>query len=126
MVGYDQSNGSMAASLEWLTEVALGPVGTALAILAVAALGLSMLQGRFPAMRGGAAILGCFIFVSSHFIAAGILNASSTDVDFGHGALLTEPPSYIAPVSQPVPYDPYAGASVPVPPPDGARNVIPQ
>ena len=40
--------------------------------------------------------------------------------------ILTEPPSYAAPVPQPVPYDPYAGASVPVRPPDSARNIIPQ
>ena len=116
---------SPVSALHWLIAGLLGTIGTAVAILAVAWLGLAMMQGRILARRGAIIVLGCFILFSSQSIATGLMGVSTPTVE-EVVVPLAAPPAYTAPIAPPVPYDPYAGASVPVRPQDNARNLLPQ
>jgi type IV secretory pathway VirB2 component (pilin) len=111
----------LAAAVLWVQGVLLGTVATAIATIAVAALGFLMLTGRLPVRRGLSAILGCFILFGASAITAGIRSGLA---DLG-GA--PEPPpmpvAYVAPAPRPAlpaapqppppPADPFAGAAVP-------------
>lgn len=123
---YDQTSTSVTDALGWLIQLSVGSLGTTVAILSVAGLGLAMLQGRLPTRRGAAAIAGCFILFSSHAIAAGLMSFGDGNAVESRGATTAAAPAYVAPIPQPVPYDPYAGASVPTLPQDSARNLTPR
>lgn len=103
----------LVGAVQWLQGAMLGTVATSLAVIAIALLGFGMLTGRIDVRRAFAAILGCFIIFLAPSIAAGILEASKTEVANISGAPAASPsplPSFNA---SPEPYDPYAGASVP-------------
>lgn len=106
----------------WVQGALLGTVATAIATLAIAALGFMMLTGRLPVRRGMIAILGCFILFGASAMAASIRSGLA---DIG-GAPEPVPVAYApapapAPRPQPVPpppppappADPFAGAAVP-------------
>jgi type IV secretory pathway VirB2 component (pilin) len=109
----------LVAAVEWLQGTLLGTIATSVAIVAIAAVGLSMLTGRIPLRRGGTVILGCFILFGASSIVAGFqrvagLGSSVDDqppvrVTADTSPLIVPPP----PSSPARPYDPYAGASVP-------------
>lgn len=124
MVVGGTSHPSLAAAFNWLAGVATGSIGTAVAALAVAAVGIAMLQGRLPAKKGATVVVGCFILFSSHTVAFGILDATSPD-RFDNASIMIEAPTYVAPAPTPVPYDPYAGASVPLRTQERAYDLIP-
>ena len=116
---------SMSVAVNWLATLMLGSIGTAIAILAVAGLGIAMLSGRLPVRRGGQMVVGCFILFSSHAIASGLWDKGHARVDEPILPTNIEAPAYVAQTPPPTPYDPYAGASVPVRPPDSAGNLMP-
>lgn len=116
---------STSAAVNWLATLMLGSIGTAIAILAVAGLGIAMLAGRLPMRRGGQMVIGCFILFSSHAIASGLWNVGHAQTDEPIRPANFEAPAYVAQTPPPTPYDPYAGASVPVRPPDSARDLLP-
>ena len=124
MVGDGTSQSSIVAAFNWLAGVATGSIGTALAALAVAAVGIAMLQGRLPSRKGATVVVGCFILFSSHAVAFGILDSTSPD-QFDVASTMIEAPAYVAPAPTPVPYDPYAGASVPLRSQERAYDMIP-
>ena len=64
-------------AVNWLQGTLLGNVATALAVLAVGAVGLMMLTGRIDWRRGATVILGCFIVFGAASIVAGIQSVSS-------------------------------------------------
>ena len=64
-------------AVNWLQGTLLGNVATALAVLAVGAVGLMMLTGRIDWRRGGTVILGCFIIFGAASIVGGIQTVSS-------------------------------------------------
>jgi type IV secretory pathway VirB2 component (pilin) len=64
-------------AVNWLQGTLLGNVATALAVLAVGAVGLMMLTGRIDWRRGGTVILGCFIIFGAASIVGGIQAVSS-------------------------------------------------
>ena len=77
-----------------------------------------MLSGRIDMRRGVLVLLGCFVLFGAPVIAAGIRSALSID-----DALADADETYVsspvtaAPLPLPspaAPYDPYAGAAVPV------------
>ena len=108
----DLSASSLVGAVDWLRTLLLGEAGTAVAIIAVAAVGALMLLGRAPVRRGVTVVIGCFILFGAGSIANGLL----TDSARLEAAALPAPaaqPSYQATVPKPQPYDPYAGASVP-------------
>ncbi len=116
---------SLESATTWVTSALLGSVGTAVAIVAMAGLGLAMLQGRIPARRGAVTVIGCFIVFSSRSIATALVGVSTPPIDDVALPVVT-PPAYAAPIPPPVPYDPYSGASVPVRPQDSARDLMPR
>lgn len=110
-----RGEGTILAAVGWIEGTLLGTLATIIAILAVAGIGLLMLQGRFALRQGARVLLGCFILFGAGSIAAGI--RSLADDTFGP-QILTAEPAAPPPIPLPTPdeapvYDPYAGASVP-------------
>ncbi|WP_200943100.1 TrbC/VirB2 family protein [Altererythrobacter sp. Root672] len=70
-------SGPIIAALGWLQGTLLGNVATAVAVMAVAAVGFMMLTGRMNWRFGATVILGCFILFGAASIVAGIQSAAA-------------------------------------------------
>jgi len=107
-------SGALIAAVSWVQDTLLGTVATTVAVIAVASVGFLMLSGRVDVRRGITVVTGCFILFGASSIVGGITFGTGSDlgVDQTYVAPLpSAPPSPAARVA--VPYDPYAGASVP-------------
>lgn len=71
-----QGSGPIVASLLWLQGTLLGNVATAVAVMAVAAVGFMMLTGRMNWRFGATVIIGCFILFGAASIVGGIQSAA--------------------------------------------------
>lgn len=102
---------AISASVGWIEDLLLGSIGTSIAVIAVALLGIQLLFGRTSPKAGLRIFLGCFILFGAPKIAAGIVSAARTGpaVINRAPALGTAPPS-----GKPRAFDPYAGAATPV------------
>ena len=69
-------SGPIVAAVGWLQGTLLGNVATAVAVMAVAAVGFMMLTGRLNWRFGATVILGVFILFGSASIVAGIQGAA--------------------------------------------------
>lgn len=67
------------AAVQWVADLLLGPFSTAIAVIAVAGLGFSLLGGRLPARRGVMVVLGCFILFGAPSIARGLMGLAGRD-----------------------------------------------
>lgn len=67
-----QGSGPIVAALSWLQGTMLGNVATAVAVMAVAAVGFMMLTGRLNWRFGATVILGCFVLFGAGAIVSGI------------------------------------------------------
>lgn len=67
-----QGSGPIVAALGWLQGTLLGNVATAIAVMAVAAVGFMMLTGRLNWRFGATVIIGVFILFGAAGIVAGI------------------------------------------------------
>lgn len=65
-------SGPIVKALNWIQGTLLGNVATAVAVIAVAAIGFMMLSGRMNWRFGGTVILGIFILFGAATIVAGI------------------------------------------------------
>ena len=65
-------SGPIVAALGWLQGTLLGNVATAVAVMAVAAVGFMMLTGRMNWRFGATVIIGCFILFGAASIVGGI------------------------------------------------------
>ena len=65
-------SGPIVAALSWLQGTLLGNVATAVAVMAVAAVGFMMLTGRLNWRFGATVIIGVFILFGAASIVAGI------------------------------------------------------
>lgn len=65
-------SGPVVAALGWLQGTLLGNVATAVAVMAVAAVGFMMLTGRLNWRFGATVIIGVFILFGAASIVAGI------------------------------------------------------
>ncbi len=72
-----QGSGPIVAALAWLQGTLLGNVATAVAVMAVAAVGFLMLTGRLNWRFGATVILGCFILFGAASIVTGIQSAAA-------------------------------------------------
>lgn len=72
-----QGSGPIVAALAWLQGTLLGNVATAVAVMAVAAVGFMMLTGRMNWRFGATVIIGCFILFGAGAIVSGIQSASA-------------------------------------------------
>ena len=70
-----QGSGPIVAALAWLQGTLLGNVATAIAVMAVAAIGFMMLTGRMNWRFGATVIIGVFILFGASAIVAGIQGA---------------------------------------------------
>ncbi|APE27855.1 TrbC/VirB2 family protein [Aurantiacibacter gangjinensis] len=69
-------SGPINNALTWMQNTLLGSVATAVAVMAVAAVGFLMLTGRMNWRFGATVILGCFIIFGAASIVAGIQGAA--------------------------------------------------
>ena len=72
-----QGSGPIIAALAWLQGTLLGNVATAVAVMAVAAVGFMMLTGRLNWRFGATVIIGCFILFGASAIVSGIQSAAA-------------------------------------------------
>lgn len=75
--GDPQGSGPIVSALLWMQGTLLGNVATAVAVMAVAAVGFMMLTGRLNWRFGATVIIGCFILFGAASIVAGIQSAAS-------------------------------------------------
>lgn len=105
------SDNALLAAAAWVEGVLLGPLGTSLAVIAVAFLGFATLNGQVSSRRAVRVVLGIFILFGSPLIVREVLGAVGSDRT---GPLLQGQPLPPAPPpTMPPNYDPYAGAAVP-------------
>lgn len=71
-----QGSGPIVAALVWLQGTLLGNVATAVAVMAVAAVGFMMLTGRLNWRFGATVIIGTFILFGAGAIVSGIQAAA--------------------------------------------------
>lgn len=71
-----QGSGPIVAALGWLQGTMLGNVATAVAVMAVAAVGFMMLTGRMNWRFGATVVIGIFILFGAGTIVAGIQGAA--------------------------------------------------
>jgi len=72
-----QGSGPIVAALGWLQGTLLGNVATAVAVMAVAAVGFMMLTGRMNWRFGATVIIGCFVLFGAGAIVTGIQSAAA-------------------------------------------------
>lgn len=97
----------------WIQGTLLGSLATAVAIVAIAWVGFGMLSGRINLQRGAVVILGCFVVFGAPMIAAGLMRVGDAG-SIGTPTVASPAPPIPQPAATKAPYDPYAGASVPV------------
>lgn len=103
------------AAVAWIEAILLGPIGTSLAVIAVASVGFLMLSGRINLKRGATVIIGCFILFGASSIAhglRGVAAGSAPESPRVQANRASEPPPALVPASPPPPTDPYAGAAL--------------
>ena len=71
-----QGSGPILSAMLWLQGTLMGNVATAIAVMAVAAVGLMMLTGRLNWRMGMTVIIGCFILFGAGAIVGGIRAAA--------------------------------------------------
>lgn len=107
---------ALASAIDWLLGVFLGPVATAIAVIAVATIGFLALSGRVDFRRAMRVILGCFILFGASSIAAAIQSAAGQFGQVAEPSRASPAPRPPIPVLRPPEpqqaYDPYAGAAV--------------
>jgi type IV secretion system protein VirB2 len=69
-------SGPVVAALGWIQGTLLGNVATAVAVMAVAAVGFMMLSGRLNWRFGATVIVGCFVLFGAGAIVSGIQSAA--------------------------------------------------
>lgn len=69
-------SGPIGSAAEWLQGTMLGNVATAIAVMAVAAVGFMMLAGRINWRYGATVVLGLFVVFGAASIVAGIRSAA--------------------------------------------------
>ena len=72
-----QGSGVLVAAVRWLQGTLLGPIATAVAVIAVATVGFLMLTGRINWRYGLTVVLGCFILFGAASIVAGIQSTAT-------------------------------------------------
>lgn len=110
--------GALGQAVSWVEGILSGTLGTSIAVLGIAGVGFAMLNGRISARCGVRAVLGCFVLFGASAIAHALTEFS------GSRAIVPEIPSpklqqeatipTQLPASNANPFDPYAGASVPM------------
>lgn len=98
----------------WVSGSLSGSLATALAVVAVALLGLALLQGRLLVREAGEVVLGCFLLFGAAAVAAGLMGVDQdrTAVAASVSPVAAPYTPEVPPTPPPVVYDPYGGATV--------------
>jgi type IV secretion system protein VirB2 len=72
-----RGSGPIVSALSWMQGTLLGNVATAVAVMAVAAVGFGMLTGRMNWRFGATVIIGVFIVFGAASIVSGIQSAAA-------------------------------------------------
>jgi len=72
-----RGSGPIVAALGWMQGTLMGNVATAVAVMAVAAVGFMMLTGRLNWRFGATVIVGCFVLFGAATIVGGIQSAAA-------------------------------------------------
>lgn len=105
------SQSAFAVALNWIRLLVLGRLALALAVMAIAGVGLGFLSGRIDAGRAVRVVVGCFILFGAPSIAGSLLHVNDGQRQVQTITPVLPPPARV--VRNPQPFDPYAGASVP-------------
>jgi type IV secretory pathway VirB2 component (pilin) len=104
---------SNAANL--ISDFIFGPLATAIAVIAIASVGLAMLSGRVDIRRGLSVLFGCFLIFGARGIADGLRSSAISESQQSISAV-SPPPNYPMPpptsANNANAFDPYAGAEV--------------
>ncbi|QSB44338.1 TrbC/VirB2 family protein [Tsuneonella flava] len=101
----------IATAIDWLLALLSGSIITSLCVIAIAGLGLLILNGRMPLRAAVRVVVGCFVLLGAPVIAHGLIS-------FGQDVPIPREPAIAQPIASPRPdlppanYDPYAGASL--------------
>lgn len=106
---------AISGAVFWVQSTLLGTIASAIAMIAVATIGLLMLSGRLDLRRGACTVLGCFLIFGAPTIAAAFMTMAGRAANPPPTQQTTPPPFPALPASPPrdAIYDPYAGAAVP-------------
>lgn len=105
------TNGLLGA-VRWLEGVMLGSMATIIAVLAVAMVGLLMLQGRLDWKRFARVIVGCFLIFGAPIISAGLLSGIDSQPAYVRSMAAPETGIMPPPPRKNEQFDPYAGPAV--------------
>ena len=72
-----QGSGPITGALSWIQGTLLGSVATAVAVIAVASVGLLMLTGRMNWRFGATVVLGLFVLFGAGAIVGGIRSVAT-------------------------------------------------
>lgn len=101
--------GSIGSALEWIAGALSGSLATAIAVLAIAAVGMRWLGGVADWRAAARAVIGVSLIFSANTIAANIIRAPDQAPPItAHAA---HPETILPPQSNSMPIDPYAGAA---------------
>jgi type IV secretory pathway VirB2 component (pilin) len=100
---------ALPTALQWGAALLMGPLGTAIAVLAVASVGLLMMQGRLPLRTGARITMGCFILFGAPCWAKGLLSNMPASFFIGPPATQSASATIRTPSDAVTRTDPFAG-----------------
>jgi type IV secretory pathway VirB2 component (pilin) len=105
---------AISTAANWVSNLLFGPLATAIAVVAIASIGLALMSGRIDLRRGLSVLIGCFLLFGARGLTDGLRSAA---MDNEKSVVSTAPPPPT--FSNPKPsssntnaFDPYAGAAV--------------
>jgi len=104
--------GALLAAVGWFEALLIGPLGTSVAVIAIAGIGFRMLTGDASVRNGLRVVVGVFILFGAPLIARGLTALAQSDEGT---TIVTQPlsPSPQTRPTNPIGFDPYAGAAMP-------------
>lgn len=105
---------AISNATNWVSDLLFGPLATAIAVIAMAWVGIAMLSGRIDIRRGLSVIFGCFLLFGARGVADGLQSAVTSEGGMPIAAVPPPPvyPRAPTPTDNANTFDPYAGAAV--------------
>lgn len=105
---------AISTAADWVSNLLFGPLATAIAVIAIASIGIALMTGRIDLRRGLSILIGCFLLFGARGLADG-LRSTATDNEKSVVSTAPPPPTFPNPTpssSNTNAFDPYAGAAV--------------
>lgn len=106
---------SIDSAILWVQSAMFGTIASAVAVIAIALVGMAMLGGRIDVRHSIRTVLGCFLIFGAPTIAAAFMALVSVPTAPVIESIPVATPLALLPPPPPreASFDPYAGASVP-------------